>query len=171
MTEPTELEKIAHLSYLDELVGLREGWEKLAARKKKDDATSPRRAIATGYGAGGAAGLAAGVGAEVVGAGERGRHLSAVRKQEQYVKRLRTGLSHAKAQKKPSGVMPTVAVQNLAKQRKDLTAARAALKRLKSMKVPPRLLGAPSVGLGLGAAAGGTVGAIRAYQQRHRAKK
>ncbi len=162
MTEPTELERVAHLGYLDELVGLREGWEKLAYKRKGKDepaeVTKARAPIAGAMVGGGAGAGIAGGAADLKQQGQQAKQTAAVQKQEKYVKRLQKGLTHATKQKQP-GIAPTVAVQNLPKQRKELRVARAALKRLKGMPAPTAkgLAWKIPVGIGLGGLAGGAV--------------
>lgn len=160
MTEPTELERVAHLSYLDELVGLQEGWEKLAAKKEKEYPVA--HATSVGASLGGVAGLHAAAGS--IGK-KRMAEKASIQKQEKYVKRLQRGLTHATKQKQP-GIAPTVAVQNIPKQRKELSMAQAALKRLKVV-TPPSLKGM-AWKVPAGVLAGGVAGGVAAHQIKKR---
>lgn len=162
MTEPTELERVAHLSYLDELVGLQEGWEKLAAKKKKEYPVAHAAAVGASLGGSGALHATAGTVQK-----RRMAEKASIQKQEKYVKRLQKGLTHATKQKQP-GIAPTVAVQNIPKQRKELRMARAALKRLK-VTTPPSLKGL-AWKVPAGVLAGGVAGGLAARQIKKQAK-
>jgi hypothetical protein len=138
-----DLAAVAHAAYLDELIELQEGWEKFAAKKK--EGPTPGQIAAVGAPAGGVVGAqlggAAGTAAEIAGGQPRLKHQRAISQQEKLVSRLESGLAHAKKQKAVPGVAETVAAQNIPKQQKQLELARAALKRLKGMKGPPKSMG------------------------------